>query len=207
MKRNPNQGRTGSRLMVVAVAAMALGACESFQETLGLTKQVPDEFNVVTKAPLNLPPDYNLRPPAPGAPRPQEKTPSEEARKTLWKEPTQVAQSSPSGSALLQGAATGTNSVLESTGETALLKLAGAENPDPNIRRVVAQDNSRIEEKDKSFVDRLIFWQTQPPFGTVINPSEEAKRLRENAALGKPVTEGVTPQIRRRKRSMFEGVF
>jgi hypothetical protein len=207
MKRKSNQGRTGFRLIAAAVAVMALGACESFQETLGLTKQVPDEFNVVTKAPLNLPPDYNLRPPTPGARRPQEKTPSEEARKTLWKEPTDTAQSTPSGSALLQGTTTNASPAPESTGETALLKLAGADNPDSNIRRVVAQDNSRIEEKDKSFVDRLIFWQTQPPFGTVINPAEEAKRLRENAALGKPATEGVTPQIRRRKRSMFEGVF
>ena len=39
------------------------------------------------------------------------------------------------------------------------------------------------------------------------NAREEAKRLREYAALGKPVTEGQTPQIRRRKRAIFEGIF
>ena len=106
-----------------------------------------------------------------------------------------------------QGSANGTNTAKASGGELALLKLAGAENPDPDIRRVVALDNSRIEEKDKSFVDRLIFWQTPEPYGTIVNASEEAKRLRENAAIGKPVTEGQTPQIRRRKRAIFEGVF
>ncbi len=204
MKRKSNQGRAGFCLIA---AVLVLGACDSFQETLGLTKQVPDEFAVVTKAPLTLPPDYNLRPPAPGAPRPQEKTPSEEARRALWKDPAETTQSAQSNPVPWQGSANDPKTAKASGGEMALLKLAGAENPDPDICRVVAQDNSRIEEKDKCFVDRLIFWQTPQPFGTVVNASEEAKRLRENAALGKPVTEGETPQIRRRKRAMFEGIF
>ena len=207
MKRKSNLGRSGLCLIAAAGVVLALGACESFQETLGLTKQVPDEFAVVTKAPLTLPPDYNLRPPAPGAPRPQEKTPSEEARNALWKDPAETTQSAQSKPLPWQDSANAADTAKTSGGEAALLKLAGAENPDPNIRRVVARDNSRIAEKDKSFVNRLIFWQTPEPEGTVVNASEEAKRLRENAALGKPVTEGQTPQIRRRKRAMFEGIF
>ena len=51
--------------------ALLLGACESVKEQLSLNKTSPDEFAVVTSAPLSLPPDYKLRPPDPGAPRPQ----------------------------------------------------------------------------------------------------------------------------------------
>jgi len=38
-----------------------------------------DEFAVVTKAPLIMPPDYNLRPPRPGAARPQEQSERQQA--------------------------------------------------------------------------------------------------------------------------------
>ena len=133
MKANSNLGLTGLRLIAAAAAVLALGACESFQETLGLTKQVPDEFAVVTKAPLTMPPDYNLRPPTPGAARPQEKTPSEVARRALWKDPAETSQSAQANLAPWQGSANDTNTATASGGELALLKLAGAENPDPDI--------------------------------------------------------------------------
>ena len=48
-----------------------------------MTKVTPDEFRVVTKAPLVVPPDYALRPPAPGEPRPQELQPESAARTAL----------------------------------------------------------------------------------------------------------------------------
>ena len=48
--------------------------------TLGLDKQAPDEFSVVARAPLELPPDYSLRPPRAGTLRPQDLTPTETAR-------------------------------------------------------------------------------------------------------------------------------
>jgi len=48
------------------VAAAGLAGCQSTQKALGMSKVTPDEFRVVTKAPLVVPPDYALRPPAPG---------------------------------------------------------------------------------------------------------------------------------------------
>ena len=64
-----------------------------------------------------------------------------------------------------------------------------------------------VVTEDTGFTDRLIFWQTQPPFGTVVDAEQEAKRLRENAAIGKSVSDGTTPTIERRKRAIFEGIF
>ena len=60
---------------LLIVAGVALSGCQSTKNALGLNKVVPDEFRVVTKAPLVVPPDYALRPPAPGEPRPQELQP------------------------------------------------------------------------------------------------------------------------------------
>ena len=43
----------------------------------------PDEFLTVSTAPLTVPPEYGLRPPAPGQPRPQELAPESAARQIL----------------------------------------------------------------------------------------------------------------------------
>jgi hypothetical protein len=43
----------------------------------------PDEFAVESRAPLTIPPDFDLRPPQPGAPRPQEATAADKARKVI----------------------------------------------------------------------------------------------------------------------------
>ena len=63
-------------LLVLAVTAVALSACGSVREDLGLGRSPPDEFAVIDRPPLSMPPDFSLRPPTPGAPRPQETDPS-----------------------------------------------------------------------------------------------------------------------------------
>lgn len=44
----------------------------------------PDEFALQRQAPLVVPPDFNLVPPAPGAPRPVEGTASQQAMEALF---------------------------------------------------------------------------------------------------------------------------
>ena len=65
-----------SRRFLPAVAcialALALGGCSNWKQTLGIEPVSPDEFAVESRAPLTIPPDYSLRPPEPGASRPQE---------------------------------------------------------------------------------------------------------------------------------------
>ena len=44
-------------------AVCVLSACtQSTKQKLGLAKQAPNEFMVVSKPPLSLPPEYDLRP-------------------------------------------------------------------------------------------------------------------------------------------------
>ena len=51
----------------LACAALIATGCTSTSRVLGLEKSAPNEFNILTKAPLIVPPEYNLRPPAVGA--------------------------------------------------------------------------------------------------------------------------------------------
>ena len=70
------------------VLAMTLGACGIFS---GDGKYAPDEFAVVDRAPLVVPPESDLRPPRPGEPRAQEIDPGQQAYEALFpnaKKPT-----------------------------------------------------------------------------------------------------------------------
>lgn len=40
----------------------ALSACSNMKKSLGIENSAPDEFMVTTRAPLTLPPDFDLRP-------------------------------------------------------------------------------------------------------------------------------------------------
>jgi hypothetical protein len=192
--------------LFVAAAAVALiaplGACSEgmsgVRSTLGITKEAPDEFGVISRAPLSMPPDYTLRPPQAGALRPQDTTPTEVARQTVFRMPTDAGASS-------SAAAPGGGNA--SAGELALLKQAGSNAADPNIRHIVDQENTRLLEADRSFTDRLIFWKEPEKPGVVVDPEKEAQRLRENVAEGKPSVEGETPIIERKKTGFLEGIF
>lgn len=68
-------------LALLALACGALAACGGGGL---LNRDRPDEFAVQRQAPLVVPPDFSLTPPAPGAPRPTEGTASEQALDVLF---------------------------------------------------------------------------------------------------------------------------
>lgn len=182
------------RLGILGLAALFLSGCVLFD---GSRRTGPDEFGVVTRAPLSQPPDYALRPPRAGANRPNEVSPRDEARDQLL----QVsARNGDSTAALANGAysakaasaANGASSLGQidglSRGEEALLRHADALDVDPDIRVIVDRETGRVTE-DKGLVDTLVFWKTESAStGKVIDPKSEAERLNRNAALGVPPT-------------------
>jgi hypothetical protein len=121
----------------VTVASLGLSGCGGAAKALGMSTVVPDEFRVVTKAPLVVPPDYALRPPQPGEPRPQELQPESAARTAL------LGQS---------------QAVNRSDGEKLLAAKAGADKADPLVRFVVDDEFGDLAHKDPSFADRVMFW-------------------------------------------------
>lgn len=196
---------TAGRLAMLAFAplvAMGLTGCDSAKDALGLNKKSPDEFVVVTKAPLVLPPEFGLRPPEPGAPRPQEVPARDRAAAAFGGTSTDAAgQITP-----LSRSAAAANQQ-RSPGEQVLLQQARASNADPDIRRKVNDEFTVLAERDRRFVDRLMFWQKAEEPGLAVDPAKEAQRLRENAATGKPTTAGSVPTIKRKERGPLEGIF
>jgi Protein of unknown function (DUF3035) len=157
------------------IAAAGLAGCQSTRGALGMTKVTPDEFRVVSKAPLVVPPDYALRPPAPGEPRPQELQPESAARTALLGQRDAEARSD---------------------GEKLLVARAGADRADPLIRYVVDDEFGDVAHKEKTFADRVMFWRADktevPASGVVdnnptpVNPAAEEERITALTG-GKPV--------------------
>ena len=163
--------------VVLAIAALGLAGCSGHEvaQTLGLGRRdAPNEFTVTTRAPLQMPPTFDLRPPAPGVGRPQEQSERQQAEEALVPETAltpAVAESSP--------------------GQAALLQQSGPPAP-PDIRGQV-NDETALDGPQRGFFDRLMFWRSTPTPGAVIDPAAEAQRLRNDAALGRSAETGATP--------------
>ncbi len=112
---------TKPALLLIALS-VALAGCGSSGGLLGRDR--PDEFAVQRQAPLVVPPDFNLVPPAPGAPRPSEGTASEQALEALFGGPAPRSQV-----------------------ETSALDRAGA--ADPGIRSTVGDPGTNTVAKGR----------------------------------------------------------
>jgi len=171
------------------VPCLLLAGCsDSLTRTFGLTRDAPDEYTVTTRAPLSMPPDFNLRPPRPGAPRPQEQSERQQAEEALV---PQLALGAPTGTA--------------SPGQSALVQQAGPAAPN-DIRRRIDQDASR-ENADDGFIDKLLYWRKPDTQNVQVDASKEAQRLRQNAALGENPDVGDTPIIQTKKTGWFTNLF
>jgi hypothetical protein len=188
--------------LALALLGLGLAGCQNTKEMLGLTKRSPDEFQVVSRAPLSMPPDFSLRPPTPGAPRPQEGTVQDQAKAIVTGYPSRTLAPDQ-----IPSIGEGEQTTAESSGESAFLQSAGLSGVDPNIRKLVDQETASDEESSKTVLDDLIFWRKSEPYGTVVDPQAETKRLQENQALGQPVDTGDTPIIERKQKGLLEGLF
>ncbi|HEX6980831.1 MAG TPA: DUF3035 domain-containing protein [Alphaproteobacteria bacterium] len=191
--RSHRRAKAGIVGALILSAGLALSGCSEARKAIGWEKTPPDEFRIVSRAPLSLPPDFTLRPPQPGAPRPQDYTAQQLARQALLGDRSRASDAVENGS--------------PSGAEAALLARVGAGASDARIREVVNREAQELAEAERTLLDRIIFWRTPEEPGTVVDAAREAQRIRENQALGRPVTEGETPTIQRRKRGPLEGIF
>ncbi len=187
----------GLRIAGAISLILALSACQGVREQFGLTKQSPDEFRVVSRAPLSLPPDFTLRPPEPGIARPQEGTTTQQARSAVFR--LEQPKTQPLNERV--------NTDGRTLGELSLLKAAGADKVDPGIRRAIDLETQQLNSESEDFIEALVFWRDKEIPGRVVDATAEAKRLRENAAFGKAVTAGETPTIERKRKALLEGLF
>lgn len=192
---------------MLAVAAL-VGGCGQFRDALGYDKDPPDEFQVVARAPLALPPNFDLRPPEPGLDRPQELSPTDTAAERILgrrsgstlgatgRQPGPGVQAAPRAPVSMQ-----------STGVVALREQLRVDQAEPNIRQLVNRETADFVYQTEYPIDRLLFWKEKPDSGVLLDAQKESKRLRENSALGNPVDTGETPVIERRRGGFLEGLF
>lgn len=162
------------RLITLAVltATIAVAGCAGVR---GGSAE-PDEFRVVTIAPLTVPPEYNLRPPRPGEPRPEEIYPDQAARAALF-----GAQGDFEGS----------------DGEALLVARAGGGDADPFIRAIIDGETAAVVRKSTDFSNQILFWREGTEGigdnAVTIDAEAEAERLQ----LIERVTGGGTVEIHR----------
>jgi len=195
-------------LICLLSVAGALGACTDQRSVFGEEKKAPDEFAVYSRAPLSLPPDFGLRPPKPGASRPQMVAPRNEAKEALLGDrPPPVTGQAPAG----QPAAGEF-----SPGMLALIRESGADKANPNIRFLVNSETDALSGSN-SMADTILFWRKGDKSfkGAVLDPDAEAKRLRNKGVAGNTIVEDA-PKIQRRgggetqrgkEKGFWEGLF
>lgn len=169
--------RIGSFGAAFVLAALGAGACAGGSNS-------PDEFRVLRKAPLTVPPDYQLRPPAPGEARPQELQPDAQARIAVF------------------GTDTGRGA---SEGEKLFISKAGGEATDRTVRNQVDFDSAQILRKNRSFADTILNF-GKPKSEPLVDPAAEAERIRAEEESLKEVTGGGTVMIRQKPASKLPGL-
>lgn len=154
---------------------IVLGGCSD-----AFSKSSPDEFAVIRRAPLALPPPEMtaLPVPSPGAPRPQERESDTLARKALTGRESVEAPST--------------------QGESALIGKVGAESVDPRIRRRVDGESAEDGGESTPVVKKLFGWAGTggDEAGKSLDPEEEAQRLKKKGVpvIEKPESQDVKTQ-------------
>jgi hypothetical protein len=161
-------------ILTLLTAVVAVSGCAAFSQAIGSGKVAPDEFRVVSKAPLVVPPEFNLRPPRPGEARPLELRPDMQARSAVF------------------GVSMGASA---SPGEQQLVASLDASNADPRIRDILDAETGDLARKPDSFADRLLGRRTGPMDAAAqLESGPEAERLQserraiDTATGGQPAT-------------------
>lgn len=172
--------RIAKLLLVSSLVLVTTTACGSgVRQALGAERTTPDEFRVVTIAPLTVPPEYALRPPQPGELRAEDIFQDRQAQRALF------------------GDFESSNA---SDAEILLAARAGAADANPDVRALIDGETAALVRKSRSFSDRVLFWReseageelvvTEPP--SPIDPEEELERI-------EAVTGGGEVEIERRR--------
>ena len=156
--------------MVLGLSALTVvtSGCSTVDEALGKTKSAPDEFEVVVRPPLTLPPNFNLNPENDTAEAPVSSTDAV----------------SVSTRVLTKNA---------STDASVFDALFGTENRIAGIRELVNEETYGIQLERRLPVE--IIFGGQPNVGPNLDSQKEAIRLRKAFEKGHGITATPTPAI------------
>ncbi|MEA1938025.1 MAG: DUF3035 domain-containing protein [Pseudomonadota bacterium] len=171
----------------MTAGAVLLAGCADVKQSLGLDRSAPDAFAVVSRAPLEVPPSYDLRPPIPGAERPQEPAMREKAAAELF------------------GAAPQADGD-QTFGERQLLSKAGAGAVDPDIRPTLAREAGGPVSVDRTLLEKILAT-GDDTIDPVIDPDEERQRIDKRRKAGESLDSEGVPVIESRGKTVLDGIF
>lgn len=179
--------------VAIASLGLALSACQSVREAAGLNKQAPDEFAVVNKAPLIIPPDFNLKPPKPGAAPLNQTSPTISAQAALYSDdPAATAKAMPGN---------------YSDSEKMLLAQTGGANATDGIRQQITADNEQMQSADDSFTDSLLFGGPTDTADKPVDADAEKARIDANKDAKPAQQASDAPQIKKESSGWLDGIF
>lgn len=188
-----------SRSLIILLATLlALTSCSDARETLGLVNTAPDEFAVIDHPPLSMPPDFNLRPPRPGAPSANAVNASAVAAKALYGEGTMEAVRQQGVTSLQMGTL--------SPAEQALIGQTGSSTADPQIRATVDKEAGQQVVGNRRLLEAITFWKDpkKNEQGAAVDAVAEKQRLDKAKQEGQPVTSGGTPAMDKNKNVVVQ---
>ena len=176
-------------LIILSATLLALTSCQDAREAVGLVNTPPDEFAVIDHPPLSMPPDFDLRPPRPGAQPINTVSPSTDAAKALYGEGKMET--------VQQQGVTSLKMEALSPSEKAIINQTESDKADPRIRSKLDKEASQQVVGNRRLLEAITFWKDPKIVeqGTVVDAVEEKARLDKARRNGQPVTSGGTPAI------------
>lgn len=185
----------------------ACGQANSAREVLGLTREAPDEFQVVSRPPLSVPREFNLLPPSDDADLDLGGRTDQQARSLV------IGQDVTGDAKTLEQAEEGLaetavpivqSGELESPGESAFLHNLGAHEADNEIRSKLSQERTVQAADEPSLLEKLRGETNEDP---LIDAKQEAERIRANKDQQKPLNEGEIKTVDPKKKSVIDRIF
>ena len=164
--------RAALAALVICGAGFALSGCSDFRKAIGDEKSSPDEFEVVVRAPLSLPPSFSAS--------------SEElagASRVVSEE----------GGTDARSIAASTLGSAEGNAEAGYESLFDFASVPVNIRETVDEETYGIRFERRLPIQ--ILFGGMPDIGPVLDQFAEDQRLRRNMREGRFPTDGGTPAI------------
>ena len=182
-----------SVLSVTLLFAFLTG-CGEVRSMLGQNKQSPDEFAVLSQAPLSIPPNFTLRAPEPGAKRPKKTSKRSNIKRIVVKS---EAANAMNPSPIIGGA----------SGEKSLRNLLGTSSAKPDIRRLLNEENKELIYTDQRLINKLLKWPSGSATRSLLDAAAESERIKTNLDTGKPINEGETPVIKESGKNFIKKLF
>lgn len=153
----------GLKILLPFLSLMIIAGCSNdLKSSLGLRKQAPDEFVVISNPPLSMPPEFSLQ-------QPSQLQPDGNANPALDKEKK-----------------------LSTDEQLFLKQLESDGSSGTNAKKIIDQDNlaNKSNMESKGAISKALSKLRGDEEDKVIDPAAERKRLQENQQQDKPINEG-----------------